>query len=396
MSVVYGIDCGAADCAIVVSRSGDGSGTAERAFTCPSGVAELPDGSLAVGAAAQAARLGRGAAYRGRFKPDFGDPTPVRLGTRRPRPHELAAYVLRELRTMAERHTPDPPDLVAIGVPAAWEQGRRGLLRRAAELAGFDPARTHLVPEPAAAATYAFAPSPSPSPAERTRPGAVAAERLSLVYDLGAGGFRCALVDCGPLPGGGLPTVVGAPDGAADLSAADLDRLILDRFRQRFPEAAARALDGRAGTEQERLNRLLFADACEQAKIRLSAAEAYAMPVGGPDSQAVFQISRGELAAWAGPLLKEAHAACDRMLDALGMGWPDLHHILPVGAACRLGAIVEPLAEHAGRPVETVDEPELAVARGAARWARLTLQQAPPTAADLPFHPDKGPFDRGA
>jgi molecular chaperone DnaK (HSP70) len=240
-----------------------------------------------------------------------------------------------------------------------------------------------------AAAIHAFAPPPV-----RTRSDRATTSGLCFVYDLGAGGFHCAVVDRSATADGVPMALVGSSDGVADLGGSDFDRLVRDAIRQRFAEPAARLLDGPEPTEAVRLRRLLFADTCEQVKIRLAIAETCVLAIGELDPPAVFRMRRSELIERASPLLKETYAACDRLLDGLGRDWGDIGHVLAVGAACRTTELVEPLAAHAGRPVVCVDEPGLAVARGAARCARWMLQASVRPAASDPFRPDRSPFDR--
>jgi len=377
----YGFDFGTATSTVAVDRAVAAGGRARRSFSCPSVAAELPGGSLVFGAAAEAARIEQRGVHRAQFKRDIGDPTPLWLDTRRAPAHELAAGLLAGLLAAIAEPAIESEALLTIAVPAAWEQSRSRLMRQAAELAGWDPARIRLVAEPVAAAMHAFAPTPQPG-------------ELCLVYDLGVGGFRCAVVDLGAAADGLPMSLLGSPDGVADLGGADFDRPVRDAVREQFPESTARLLDGADPSRQAYPHRVLFADRCEQIRIRLSSAESCVCSIGELDPPEVFRLTRDELVARATPLLRETYAACDRLLESLGREWADIRCILPVGAACRMTQLLEPLARHSGRPVVHVDEPELAVARGAARGSRLRLRGETRPLVSEPFRPERSPFDR--
>ena len=393
--LVYGIDLGTTTSAVVVGRA-DGSsvrvrdpGSAHGSYAIPTSVCLTPDGDPVVGAAAERAKAGCPDRYYGEFKREFGVLSPVRRGGRSVRPHDLAAEVLRFLRAAAAAQVPGEPELTVITVPAAWEGGNRELMAGAAELAGFDPARVRLRPEPVAAAAYAVG---GPGGA------AGAAAGRTLVYDLGGGTVDCALA--GPAAGGGFE-VLGAPGGLQDVGAGAFDRLILGRLRREFPEPAAKLLDGAAVDRDTARRRLALLDACEQLKIQLSVARVHEVYLTEVDPPARFRMTRAELAELIRPLLRETVAECERLLGGLGLGWPEVDRIVPVGGSCRLPLVGELLARHSGRAVLPVDDPELAVAHGAALLARSLVEpvgsggrSAAAPAYEYPYHPDKSPFER--
>jgi molecular chaperone DnaK (HSP70) len=380
MGLIYGIDFGTAGSSLIVGRD---DGTVERiknpasahgSFTVPSSVCEAPDGSLVVGAAAELARIDSPERYRNEFKREFGDMWAATLGARAFRPHELAAEVLGFLRALAENQVPGNPELTVIAVPAAWEQGNRDLMVQAARIAGFDPTRLRLVPEPVAAAQYALA-------------GSASAAGTTLVYDLGET-FDCALV--APVAGGGLE-VLGLPGRLAEVGGGAFDQMILDRIRRQFPELAAKLLDGPPADRHVRRRRIELDDLCEQLKIQLSVTQVCEVRLTDLNPSAEFRLTRAQLAELIRPLLLESVAECKRMLSDAEMDWPDVDRIVPVGGSCRLPLVSELLEQHTGRPVLRVEDPQFAVAHGAALRARAATDTPP--SAGLGYSPEKGPFE---
>ncbi|MEO3788017.1 Hsp70 family protein [Actinocorallia sp. B10E7] len=350
----YGIDFGTSNSTLVIAHA-DGTFQLVRdpasplgAVSVPSTVCVLKDGRIAVGHAAQNAKLWRPWAFRAEFKRDFGVRDRARLGDRALRPDELAAEVLRFLRERAAEQAAGEPAQVVITVPAAWEAGKHALMREAAAAAGFDPAVVRLVPEPVAALAQAFG----------TASGTV------LVYDLGGGTFDCALAH-GDARG---HEVLGAAGGLGDLGGTEFDRIVLRLLAAQAEPAARDELFGAdaAGSVELLGRRLRLGDTAEQVKCQLSAVEVHEALVSEFVPPVMAELTRAALEEALRPVLAETLAECDRLLAANGLSWPEVDRIIPVGGSCRVPLVSRMLAEHTGRPVIPVNEPELAIARGAA------------------------------
>ncbi len=136
--------------------------------------------------------------------------------------------------------------------------------------------------------------------------------------------------------------------------------------------------------EQARLLRpaLELDDFCRRVKHQLSGAEVAEDWV--PSCDVLFEMSRGELEALIGPALAETLECCDGVVSDAGLGWGDIDRVVTVGGSSRVPAVAARLAERFGRPVQTVSDPELAVAEGAA------LPAASPAAGR-----DRGPEPAG-
>lgn len=357
--VAYGIDFGTSNSAIVVARS-DGTLAQVRDPGSPIGLSSVPtsvcvlrDGRLMVGRAAENAKRLRPAAFRSDFKRDFGDETPVRLDDREFRPDELTTEVLRFLREQAIEQVPGTANRVVITVPAAWESGKHALMLKAAERAGFDPGVVELVAEPVAALAYAFGSHAS------------AGSETVLVYDLGGGTFDCALAQ-GNEAG---YEILGAPGGLGDIGGTLFDRMLLQLMRARYGDSVAALLDGPPADPDTMRRRLSLKDTCEAFKCQLSVAETHEDLLSELVPPVTFELTRAALEEELRPLLEETLAECDRLVTRNNLTWQDIDQIIPVGGSSRIPLVGRMLAEHSLRVVLRVEDPDLAIARGAARMA---------------------------
>ncbi|MEV4897671.1 Hsp70 family protein [Nonomuraea sp. NPDC055795] len=379
MGVVYGIDFGTSNSSIMVGLA-DG-----RVVVVPDpetrGAAEIPTavlatrGRLYVGTAAK--RLGPAYIqnYRTEFKRDFGDDAPVHLDGRRYQVHELAAEVLRYLRAQARRVAPGEPDTVVITVPVSWDAGNHELMKQAAELAGFDPATVTLVSEPVAGVR-----------------GAVTGQRFFdeqtiLLYDLGGGTFDCALTK-GTTDAGFRD--VGRPGGIPTLGGIDFDREILTAIRERHPEQVDALFADPEPDVAVLRRRLGLRDTCEKIKHALSQREEYRTLLSELDPPVLFTMTRDELGELLDKPLAETVDECDRLLGDQELAWDDVTKVIPVGGSSRLPMVHAQISRRSGVTVLKVEEPELAVVRGAVHLAmeirdtRPVMEEEAPAPAPEP------------
>jgi molecular chaperone DnaK len=167
---------------------------------CPSVVSVDSDGKIIVGDAARQRLLtqpdrtiysvkrlmGRGVAdvqselkiFPFRIDPGSDNVIRVRLGERTFTPPEISAYILRELKSWAEKYFNRPVDRAVITVPAYFNDAQRQATKDAGRLAGLEVLR--LVNEPTAAAlAYGL---------HKQKRGHVA------VYDFGGGTFDISIL----------------------------------------------------------------------------------------------------------------------------------------------------------------------------------------------------------
>ncbi|MEU4159428.1 Hsp70 family protein [Actinoplanes sp. NPDC026670] len=272
------------------------------------------------------------------------------LGGRPFRAGELFAALLNALRREAERVTGTPVTRALLTVPAGGgdHETRRARTLAAAEAAGFTTVES--LDEPTAAAHVLAAGAGLPE------------GDLALMYGLGGGSFDATLVRLG-WPASHIVEHVRLGDcGAADIDVL-VGRQVAASNRQWLTppagdEAAALRLNAAVTDFAQRIRHQL-SDA--------AATEDFLMP-GAP----AYRLTRPGLAALAAPVLHRTVLACRQLLARHGVPATRLAAILLTGGGTRMPAVVEMLAAEFGRPLRRIDEPELAVVRGAARWSLVS------------------------
>ncbi|MFJ8013890.1 Hsp70 family protein [Streptomyces sp. NPDC096339] len=362
-ALVYGIDFGTSNSSIMVGTAEGGlvrvTDPVSGQSAIPTTVGLAPDGRLLVGAAADRTKAQRPADYRRNFKRDIGSQTGQPLGERAYTPRELAARVLEFLREQAEKAVPGRPDRVVITVPVTWERSRRDEILKAAVEAGFPRKLVKLESEPVAAVRATFADA-------LQGPGTV------LVYDLGGGTFDCAVAE--RQPDGRFEVL--AKGGTETVGGADFTDSVVRLLRERFTGPVAEVLDGPAADEDVLRRRHQLLDTCETAKIRLSHTTRHEALLAELREPVELTLERADLEERVRPALLGTLSVCESVLAEAGMTWEDLDRVVPVGGASRMPLVGAMLAERCGdvAAVQIVDEPELAVVRGAVLTARRQME----------------------
>ncbi|MEU6380433.1 Hsp70 family protein [Streptomyces sp. NPDC046909] len=362
LAVAYGIDLGTSNSSIMVSR-GDGTlvpvtDPVSGQVAVPTSVCVGPEGKLLVGAAAENGKRLRPTEYRSEFKRDIGEDAPSPLGGRSYTPLELAAEVLRFLREQAERTVYGKPGRVVMTVPVTWAQTRRNELMAAAAQAGFNVRKIVLETEPEAAIRAAFE-------------GAIEGPGTVLVHDLGGGTFDCAVAR---RAADDSFTILGSR-GLDNIGGTDFTRGVLALLRAKFPDRTAQLLDGPAHMADTLRRRIQLFDTCETIKIRLSVRRTYEDLVPELVPPVELTLPRAEFEDLVRPLVQRTVDSCEAMLRDAGLSWADVDRVIPVGGASRMPLVGALLAKRSGSVVQRLDEPELAVVRGAVLSARGRLEQ---------------------
>jgi molecular chaperone DnaK len=334
-------------------------------FAWPSAIYD--DGAeLLVGEQAERRKRQDPAAYRAEFKRDLGQDAPIVLGTRSYRPHDLVKILIARVRTAAQEQAGGPVSRAVITVPASYARGdpRRAMMIAAAEAAGFTT--VELLPEPVAAV---FAPVIGPP----LQPG-----QLVLVYDFGGGTFDTALIRIGE----GRHEVLGSA-ALDDCGGSDLDAVLIARLASQTDSWLTAALDATAPGDKQAAQlrfRVALGDFARGMKHQLTGttrAEQFITP-SAPSSQ----LSREELEELAAPLLGRTMDCCRALVRRLDLTMADLSAALLVGGTTRMPVVAAAVADQLGLVVRQTPDPDLAVVRGAAEWAR---SHAVRPVAPLPF-----------
>jgi len=284
------------------------------------------------------------------IKRKMGSNETVTLAGRAFTPQEISAFILRELKAIAETHLGESVERAVITVPAYFSDAQRQATKDAGRIAGLTVER--IINEPTAAAlAYGL---------NRDE------DQLVLVYDLGGGTFDVSLVE---LAGGVVE--VRASHGNTRLGGDDFDDRLANHVLERFE--ATHSLDLRGDrAAMARVNR-----AAEAAKIHLSGhpfawlREEYLAEKRGVPVHLEEEIARDEFIGLIDDLLQKTRVSIDRVLKDAGLAASDLDKVLLVGGSTRIPAVWELVAEHTGLQPRTEVNPDEAVALGAAVQAAI-------------------------
>ena len=259
---------------------------------------------------------------------------------------EISAFVLRELRGIAEQSLGVPCKHAVITVPANFNELQRSATKAAGRVAGLDVLR--ILNEPTAAAlAYGY--------------GRGSRERVA-VFDLGGGTFDVTLLE---LAGDVLEVLATAGD--TYLGGDDIDALVADQMADAFLEH--HRYDPR--TDPQAVERLRAA--AEWAKCQLSdreevqlRIEELAYGVDGSPLDLTFSLSRHALEVMTMPLLARTFDVCREAMKLAGLDRSDLDNVILVGGSTRMPLVERMVTEYFGRAPLTSVDPDLVVAQGAA------------------------------
>lgn len=260
-------------------------------------------------------------------------------------PESISALILRELADAAAENVGEPVHDVVITVPAYFGVAERNATRRAGEIAGLNV--LSIVDEPVAAALHYDAIN-------------TGGTKTLFVYDLGGGTFDTTVIKVSP-----EEIQVVCTDGDHHLGGADWDdrlaEYLLEQFQAEHPETEA-------GDDEEFLQEL--AAGAEDVKKQLSRMQSrrFNARFGGDTSQ--IEVSREKFEELTSELLERTVTITQRTLrTAAEKGITEFDDVLLVGGSSRMPAVTAALESLGLKP--RMHDPDLAVAKGAARYALI-------------------------
>jgi len=284
------------------------------------------------------------------IKRHMGTDFRVPLAGRQFSPQEISAFVLRELKTIAERNLGHDISDAVITVPAYFPDAARQATRDAGRIAGFNVRR--IINEPTAAAlAYGLN---------------MAEDQLVLVYDLGGGTFDVSLVE---LMGGIVQ--VRASHGNTRLGGDDFDQRLAEKVADWFQE------QHRVDLRQHRRAWARLIRAAEAAKIELSShpfawiKEEYLSEKRGVPLHLEYEVNRHDFVSLIADLLNETLESIDRVLNDAQVTPDEINHVLLVGGSTRIPAVWEWVAGLLDMEPHVSINPEEAVALGAGVQAAI-------------------------
>ena len=274
----------------------------------------------------------------------------------------MSALILRELARAAAIQSGQPVKEVLITVPAHFGIAQREATRRAGELAGLIV--LDVFDEPVAAGIHYTAVN-----------GPAVPPKHALVCDLGGGTFDTTVIRLA-----GDDVTVVCIDGDPRLGGADWDRAIADflikQFEQEHPGL-------HPDQDPQFMQDLLIA--AERLKKELGSAQSrrHVLRLGGRST--IVDLTRSAAEDLTAGLLARVVEVVDRtIMTARTKGVARVDDVLLVGGMSWFPAVARALRDRLGVEPKR-HEPELAVTKGAARYARaLRVQSSDPIRSAAP------------
>lgn len=310
----------------------------------PSVVQILPDSQIVVGSIAKSGAL----TYHDRTaletKRLMGSGETVRLGKRVMFPEEIAAEILKHLKSAAETRLGREIKDIVLSVPARFENAGREATKRAAEMAGLNVLR--LINEPTAAAL------------------AYGLDRLNdrqkvLVFDFGGGTLDVTVLE---MYEGVLDVKTSVGDDK--LGGKDIDEALIGLLRDRFKDAHGKRLPP---PSKDRKIAQMLKEAAEQYKKMLSFSESVDvdLPYLTPEGGLRLTLTRETLDGLLEEMLMRAMALTNEALARARLRWEEIDVILPVGGSSRIPIFRRALEFASGKPLFDAINPDEAVTQGA-------------------------------
>ncbi|MBB5872971.1 molecular chaperone DnaK (HSP70) [Allocatelliglobosispora scoriae] len=283
-------------------------------------------------------------------------------------PESISALILRNMADYAREFTQREVKQVVITVPAYFGMLERNATRTAGEIAGLDV--IGIVPEPVAAALQYEVMDGSP-------------EKTILVYDLGGGTFDTTVIRITA-----DEITVLCTDGDQELGGTDWD----DRLAQHLLQEVVSATGATENPEEDLAFMAELYATAEKTKRQLSQAESRPVvlrfagkPVNLVLTRTVFEDLTRDLVD---RTIEITHRTLAALGEKIGSAAPKsaIDEVLLVGGSTKMPIVAARLTQEFGWTPQMHD-PDLAVAKGAARFAlsqAVWHEEAGPTASGEP------------
>jgi molecular chaperone DnaK len=259
---------------------------------------------------------------------------------------EISAYILQEMKIIAEEYLGEEVAKAVVTVPAYFNDGQRQATKDAGRVAGLDVIR--IINEPTAAALcYGFGRS---------------MERKVAVYDLGGGTFDISILEIG----NGVFEVISTA-GDTFLGGEDFDKRIIDWLVHDFQR------EHRIDLRKDKMALQRLKDVSEKAKCELSAVREteinlpFIISTGRNEALHLQTVlTREKLEELSSDLIERTIEICARTLEEAELGKSDIEDVILVGGMTRMPRVQELVADFFGlEPCKGV-HPDEVVALGAA------------------------------
>jgi molecular chaperone DnaK len=269
---------------------------------------------------------------------------------------EISAFILQELKMVAEQYLGGPVEKAVITVPAYFNDNQRQATKDAGRIAGLDVIR--IINEPTAAAlAYGFGKE---------------LERKVAVYDLGGGTFDVSVLDIG----NGVFEVVSTA-GDTFLGGEDFDIRVMNWLIQVFQDRFG------VDVRDDRMSLQRLRDAAEKARCELSTVRETLIDLpflyttaSGETFHLQETLTREQLEDLTRDLVERTIQICERTLSEAGVDRSELEDVILVGGMTRMPLIQKAVAEFFGlEPCKGV-HPDEVVGLGAAIQAAALMDES--------------------
>ena len=347
MAKVIGIDLGTTNSCMATLEGGEPTviPNAEGGRTTPSIVAFSKTGEVLVGEVAKRQAITNPERTIASIKRKMGSKDKIKIDKKSYTPQELSAKILQKLKSDAEAFLGETITQAVVTVPAYFEDQARQATKDAGKIAGLEVLR--IINEPTAAAlAYGL---------EKQH------DQTILVFDLGGGTFDVSVLELGE----GV-FEVKSTSGNNHLGGDDFDQRIIDWMADDFK--AKNGIDLRE--DKMALQRLK--EAAEKAKIELSSTQEASINLpfitadqNGP-KHLELTLSRTKFQKMTADLVEATHGPVDQAMKDAKVTGKDLDHVILVGGATRMPAVVDLVKSLTGQDPHKGVNPDEVVAVGAA------------------------------
>src|SRR6186997_1368727 len=268
---------------------------------------------------------------------------------------EISAYILQEMKLIAEEYLGEEVHKAVITVPAYFNDGQRQATKDAGRIAGLDVIR--IINEPTAAAlAYGFGRN---------------IERKVAVFDLGGGTFDISILEIG----NGVFEVISTA-GDTFLGGEDFDKRVMDWLVFGFQK------EHKIDLRKDKMALQRLKDVAEKAKCELSSLREteinlpFIISTGKNEALHLQRtLSREKLEELTVDLVERCVQICKKTLDEAEIAKQDIQDVILVGGMTRMPKVQEMVAHFFGQEPCKGVHPDEVVALGAAIQGSALLDE---------------------